>query len=71
MMTASSTTLPAYPVPTMGNHKGSEKGGYMPWIDKKPCCMVDSLWEDCEHRIMCINLVLKVSRKMVRYKFIL
>ena len=30
-------------------HNG-HKAYFVPWKDNKPCCMVESHWEDVEHR---------------------
>ena len=64
MATSSSTTPPAWPVISAQSDVNREVS-YMPWASSKPCCMVESSWEDCEHRIICSNVILKLSHYLV------
>ena len=64
MATSSSTTPPAWPV-ISAQSDASGAVGYMSWACSKPCCMVESSWEDCEHRIICSNVILKLSQYLV------
>ena len=38
---------------------------YLPWNDSKPCCLVDSHWEDIYFRLWPLNQLLKVIDRLV------
>ncbi|XP_064383023.1 myoferlin-like isoform X2 [Halichondria panicea] len=48
----SSTTPPSNPI-----YDGNAYY-YLPWLDQKPCVVVDSQWEDCSFRIDTLNIIL-------------
>ena len=56
----SSTTPPTNPVPD------GTKYFFLPWKHQKPCCVVDSWWEDCTHRIESANIILFIADHLVR-----
>ena len=39
---------------------------FLPWMDKKPCCVVDSQWEDCTYRIESLNIILFTADHLVQ-----
>jgi len=34
---------------------------YLPWMEQKPCLVVDSQWEDCTYRIECLNTLIFIA----------
>ena len=58
----SSTTPPTNPV------FDGTKYYFLPWMDQlqKPCCAVDSWWEDCTYRIESVNIILFTADCLVR-----
>lgn len=55
----SSTTPPTNPV-SDGNQYY-----FLPWMDQKPCVVVDSQWEDCSYRIESLNILLFTAEQLV------
>ena len=55
----SSTTPPSNPV-FDGRHYH-----YLPWLEQKPCVVVNSQWEDCTYRITSMNILLNMANKLV------
>ena len=39
---------------------------FLPWVDQKPCCMVDSQWEDCTYRIESLSIILFTADCLVQ-----
>eukprot|EP00731_Ephydatia_muelleri_P021452 Em0014g43a len=37
---------------------------FLPWMDKKPVVMVDSEWEDCNHRIETANMLENITESL-------
>eukprot|EP00731_Ephydatia_muelleri_P021451 Em0014g42a len=37
---------------------------FLPWMDKKPVVMVDSEWEDCNHRIETANMLENIAESL-------
>ena len=58
----SSTTPPTNPV------FDGTKYYFLPWMDQpqKPCCVVDSWWEDCTYRIESANIIHFTADRLVR-----
>ena len=54
-----STTLPSNPFYDGQNYY------YLPWLEEKPCVVVESQWEDCSYRIISMNILLGVADRMV------
>ena len=40
---------------------------YLPWNETKPCCVVESHWEDIHFRLDPLNIILKTAEKLVMY----
>ena len=40
---------------------------FLPWMDTKPCVVVDSMWEDCTYRIEALNMLLFTLDRLVSY----
>ena len=38
---------------------------FLPWMDTKPCVVVDSMWEDCTYRIEALNMLLFTLDRLV------
>lgn len=38
---------------------------YLPWMEQKPCLVVDSQWEDCTYRIECLNTLIFIADTLV------
>ena len=38
---------------------------FLPWGDTKPCCVVDSHWEDISFRLEALNLLLHIQDRLV------
>ena len=38
---------------------------YLPWNDSKPCCVVDSHWEDIQFRLGPLNQLYKTIERLV------
>ena len=55
----SSTTPPTNPV-----YDGN-KYYFLPWLDHKPCTMVDSWWQDCTYRIESLNILTFTAEALV------
>ncbi len=55
----SSTTPPTNPV-----YDGNEYY-FLPWMDQKPCVVVDSQWEDCSYRLESLNILLFTADQLV------
>ena len=39
---------------------------YLPWAATKPVVVVNSFWEDISHRLDTINIILFITRRLVR-----
>ena len=39
---------------------------YLPWAATKPVVVVNSFWEDIAHRLDTINIILFITRRLVR-----
>ena len=57
---AQSSTTPATNPIYDGN-----KYYYLPWMDQKPCLVVDSQWEDCTYRIESLNTLIFIADTLV------